>query len=75
MNTKTINGMIMDSSESIASHLINSGLPFYDLYRELRSNMGHSLSVGGVETIYLTDNSHAEVYIMTNEIKLVGGSI
>lgn len=70
MNTKTINGMVMDDLDSIASHLIKSGLPFYDLYRELRSNMGRSILVDGIETIYLADNSEVEVYIRTNEIKL-----
>ena len=75
MNTKTVNGMIMNKSDSIASHLIESSLPFYELYRELRSNMKYSLLVDGTETIYLTDNSEAEVYIRTNEIKLTGGTI
>lgn len=69
LNMKTINGMIIDSRDTIATHLLKANLGFYELYRELRSNMGYSHSVNGIETICLTDNSEVVVNINTNEIQ------
>ena len=57
MTTKTINGMILDVNDSIATHLLTSGLNFYDLYHELESNKGFSIVCDGIETMTLTDNS------------------
>ena len=70
MKTKTINGMIMSINDSIAEHLLCSELGFYDMYRELRSNMNHSLLADGIETIYLTDGSEVYAHIRKNIITM-----